>query len=292
MKGFIARFCTTYCDIPYEIDILTNPVVGQVYSQKIIVEKRTEAMHTIAKRLEALEQVSKDSSQQTISMLVDRVDTLETTVKQLNSAIASQNTVIDGLKTALTYQCEKYSRVTHHSKLSQSLKDKQKHFEQVLEKQKQEVQQVISTISISSVTNQQFLDQKVALEKLSANLDKLSSFVDELSRAELPSVTSVKVQQDSSSSPIASKLPVCTRCGKRSHSEKTCGSKQLHCYICGKKGHLARCCRTQDSGSCGRCGSTDHVSHNCGAFMKGTICWLCFKPGHLYRSCNTKLKIL
>ena len=33
LKGFIARFCTTYCDIPYEIDILTNPVVGQVYSQ-------------------------------------------------------------------------------------------------------------------------------------------------------------------------------------------------------------------------------------------------------------------
>ena len=158
--------------------------------------------------------------------------------------------------------------------------------------QKQEVQQVISTISISSVTNQQFLDQKVALEKLSANLDKLSSFVDELSRAELPSVTSVKVQQDSSSSPIASKLPVCTRCGKRSYSEKTCGSNHLYCYICGKKGHLARCCRTKDPGSCGRCGSTDHVSHNCGAFRKGTICWLCFKPGHLYRSCNTKFKIL
>ena len=79
LKGFIACFCTTYCDIPYEIDILTNPVVGQVYSHKIIVEKHTEAMYTIAKRLEALEQATKESSQQTISMLVDRVDTLETT---------------------------------------------------------------------------------------------------------------------------------------------------------------------------------------------------------------------
>ena len=230
-------------------------------------------------------------------MLVDRVDTLETTVKQLNSAIANQNTVIEELKTALTYQCEKYNRVTHHSKLSQndtmkSLKDKQKHFEQVLEKQKQKVQQAISTISVSSVTNQQFLDQKVALYKLSADLDKLSSFVDDFSSAALPSVTSVKVQQDSSSSPIGSKLPVCTRCGTRSHSEKTCGSKQLHCYTCGKKGHLARCCRTKDQGSCGRCGSTDHVSHSCGAYMKGTICWLCFKPGHLYRNCKTKFKIL
>ena len=297
LKGFIARFCSTYCDIPYDIDILTNPVVGQVYSQKIIVEKHTEAMCNIAKRLEALEQVSKDSSQQTISMLVDRVDTLETTVKQLNSAIASQNTAIEALKAALTYQCEKYNRVTHHSKLSQndtmkSLKDKHKHFEQVLEEQKQEVQQAISTISVSSVTNQQFLDHKVALDKLSADLDKLSSFVDDFSSAALPSVTAVKVQQDSSSSPIGSKLPVCTRCGKRSHSEKTCGSNHLYCYICGKKGHLARCCRTKDPGSCGRCGSTDHVSHNCGAFRKGTICWLCFKPGHLYRSCNTKFKIL
>ena len=147
-KGFIARFCTTYCDIPYEIDILTNPVVGQVNSHKIIVEKHTEAMYTIAKRLEALEQASKKSSQQTISMLVDRVDTLETTVTQLNSTIAGQNTVIEELKTGLTYQSEKYNRVTHPSKLSQndtvkSLKDKQKHFEQVLVKQKHEVQQVV-----------------------------------------------------------------------------------------------------------------------------------------------------
>ena len=212
-------------------------------------------MYTIAKCLEALEQASKESSQQTISMLVDRVDTLETTMTQLNSTIAGQNTVIEELKTALTYQCEKYNRVTHHSKLSQndtvkSLKDKQKHFEQVLVKQKHEVQQAVSSISVSPVSSQQFLDQKVALQKLSADLDKLSSSVDELSSSALPSLSSVKVQQDSSSSPIGTKLPVCTRCGKSSHSEKTCGSKQLHCFTCGKKGHLARCCRTKDSGSC------------------------------------------
>ena len=83
-----------------------------------------------------------------------------------------------------------------------SLKDKQKHFEQALVKQKHDIQQAVSSISVSSGSSQQFLDQKVALDKLSTDLKKLSSSVDELSSDALPSVSSIKVQQDNPSSLI------------------------------------------------------------------------------------------
>ena len=109
-------------------------------------------------------------------------------MQTLQETIQKQNQVVDTLKGVLIYQGDHINKVSRHSRLSKddtvrSLKDKQRHVEELLSQQKQDIQQVVSSLSTVSpeATKQQLTQQEETMKRLSSDLQKLSSAVEKYS---------------------------------------------------------------------------------------------------------------
>ena len=260
-----------------------------------------------------LSQVTSKHENQSIQMLVDRIQKLEplaqiiekqeVTIKQQAQSISSLQSKIQNfslLEERVTKLQQAVLKIAHDAQpedttidalqfrickvedqLSKMNRSKCDTFKSLRDRQNH-LKNEIAALTPAIKEDAAVLENKVKEVEKSCHdhtklLEGLQTQVASLSLPENTEVNSVATRQVSATK---STQPSCERCGGSTHDSSTCGARWLKCRQCWQVGHLARCC---PSNKCQRCGLTSHTTEECRA--SHLYCWQCGSRGHLHRMC-------